>query len=149
MKQLTKGMYLEFPVANQHYVGHKNKYTYMSYRDESNTEPISKKAQDNLNHEGFIKYDLQKEQIVSKVSFGHTHAGGEVFYQQRDNSDPLSKEDDGYIMTVVHDWSNKQSQFRMWDSRKLGGPIYSFNKPVLIAPLKERVPFGFHTTFIG
>lgn len=88
----------------------------------------------------FLKYDTLEEKIVKIVPFGENCNGGEVYYQQRDGSDPLKDEDDGYLMTAVHDWKQNKAHFVMWDAKTL--------EPVLNAPLKERVPNGFHSTFV-
>lgn len=94
----------------------------------------------NLLFRGFLKYDCIEEKIVKKVSFGDTHTAGEVYYQQRDGSDPLKCEDDGYVMTLVHDWATDTSSFAMWDAQTL--------EPVVGAELNQRAPNGFHGTFV-
>lgn len=95
---------------------------------------------DNRFFSGFIKFDNYTDKIVQKVSFGDNHTGGEVYYQQRDNSNPLEDEDDGYLMTSVYDWKTSTSQFIMWDAKTL--------QVVLKVDLDTRVPFGFHSTFV-
>ena len=53
-----------------------------------------------------------------------------------------TEEDDGYLMTTLHDWTTDKSQFVMWDSKALK------DEPVFRANLQERVPNGFHSTFV-
>jgi len=74
------------------------------------------------------------------VPFGEGLNGGEVFYQQKDNSDPFKNEDDGYLMTSVHDWRTDKSHLMVWDAKSL--------EVVCKADLDERVPNGFHTFFV-
>ena len=83
---------------------------------------------------------MQEDKIVKMVSLGDTHTGGEVYYQQRDGSDPNVDEDDGYLMTFVYDWNANVSQFVMWDAKSL--------EVVVQADLAQRVPNGFHSTFV-
>ena len=50
-----------------------------------------------------------EDKIVKTVNFGETHTGGEIYYQQRDGSDPSKDEDDGYLMTTIHNWKTDKS----------------------------------------
>jgi len=43
------------------------------------------------------------------MSFGPNHSAGEVYFEPRDGVDPFAEEDDGYVMTVVHDWKANKS----------------------------------------
>lgn len=43
------------------------------------------------------------------MSFGPNHSAGEVYFEPRDGVDPIAEEDDGYVMTVVHDWKANKS----------------------------------------
>ena len=98
-------------------MGYKNRFAYLAFAD-----PEAAKLevnQDDLFLQGFIKYDLIEELVVAKVHFGATKSAGEVFYQQRDNTDPLNDEDNGYLMTAVFDAQTKTSEFVMWDSKDL------------------------------
>lgn len=66
---------------------------------------------------------------------------GEIFYQQRDNSDAaVNGEDDGYLMTCMHDWKQDKAQFVMWDAKTM--------KEVVRCNMKSRVPHGFHSYFV-
>ena len=80
------------------------------------------------------------------MSFGPNHSGGEVYFQPRDGVDLYKDEDDGYCMTVVHDWKLNQSQFVMWDSKKMNNE--GEDAEILRANLDYRVPYGFHSTFV-
>lgn len=104
------------------------------------TRPNTDLEKDNEYFTDLIKFDMQEDRIAEIISFGQSHIGGEVQFQQREGSDPLKDEDDGYIMTAVHNWKTNQSQFVMWDAKTC--------KVVLKADLDTRVPIGFHTTFV-
>lgn len=45
-------------------------------------------------------------------------------------------------MTFLYDWKKDASEFVMWDAKTMS------ETPVLRAPLKNRVPNGFHGNFI-
>ena len=101
IKVMLTDLQFEFPIVNQEFMWYKNRYAYLAFAD-----PEAAKLEvndDDLFLQGFIKYDLIEEKVVAKVHFGPTKSGGEVFYQQRDNTDPLTDEDNGYLMTAVFD----------------------------------------------
>ena len=137
---LIDGMGLEFPNLNQHYYGHKSRFCYLACRPRMQELPKSEVEIENVYFTGFIKFDQQEDKVVKQVSFGETHTGGELYYQQRDGSDPSKNEDDGYLMTTVHNWKTDKSQFVMWDAKTL--------QVVVKANLATRVPNGFHSTFV-
>lgn len=84
-------MEFEFPIVNQNFIGYKNQYAYLSYKEQ---DPKNCKVDsDDLILKGFIKYDLQEEKIVNKVDFGATKTAGEVFYQPKDNPDEFMQHD--------------------------------------------------------
>lgn len=45
-------------------------------------------------------------------------------------------------MSFVYNWETKTSDFVMWDAKTMN------NEPVFRAPMKIRVPNGFHSIFI-
>jgi carotenoid cleavage dioxygenase-like enzyme len=99
--------------------------------------PDIQAAKDSIFYAGFLKLDMKAEKVTKSVSFGETKTAGEVFFQKRDGA---TEEDDGYVMTFVYDWQSKQSSFMMWDARSL--------EIVVDAPLRDRVPHGFHGLFV-
>ena len=78
--------------------------------------------------------------MVNKFKFGPNKAAGEVFFHKRDNA---QSEDDGYLMSFVYDWEAKTSEFVMWDAKTMD------EVPVVAVKTKDRVPHGFHTTFVA
>lgn len=116
---LIENMYLEFPNLSQDYYGYKSRYCYIACRAPIDEWPATTAELDDMLYTGFIKYDTKEEKIVKIVPFGEHCVGAEVYYQQRDGSDPLKDEDDGYVMTAVHDWKNNKSHFVMWDAKTL------------------------------
>jgi carotenoid cleavage dioxygenase len=55
---LLEGMYMEFPILNQHYYGHKSRYLYLACRLQANDYvPEIEAEQENEFLSGFIKFD--------------------------------------------------------------------------------------------
>jgi len=77
--------------------------------------------------------------MVKIISYGPAHTAGEVYFQPRTGA---TQEDDGYLMTFVHDWTTNTSEFVMWDALTMQ------EEPVLRVALKRRVPYGFHSYFV-
>lgn len=127
-------------------IGKKNRYFYavvINYpENDPNFTPEEKKQADiNCYYNSVLKFDMQEEKMVKQTSFGPTHNGGECFYQQRDGSNPdVNGEDDGYLMTAVHDWKTNTSQLMMWDAKTM--------ECTMKADLKQNVPHGYHSYFV-
>ena len=138
--ELITDVNLEFPNLNQLYYGHKCRHLYLAWQPKQESLPTDPQHYDNLFFNGLLKFDMQQDKIVKKLSLGDTQTLGEIYYQQRDGSDPAVDEDDGYLMTFVHDWTTDSSQFVMWDAKTLDC--------ILKADLGVRVPNGFHGTFV-
>jgi len=139
-RYLIENLSVEFPVINQKLIGFKTKYAYISYLWKLENLPQDKAGQESIYFAGFLKYDLQKEEIVKKIDFGETKTAGEVFFSPRDGDD--RDEDDGYCMSFVYDWTTEKSEFVMWDAKTMD------ETPVLRAETNKRVPNGFHTFFV-
>lgn len=86
---LLEDMYMEFPNLNQEYYGYKSRYTYIAFRKRDETLSTDKIENDNYLYTGFFKYDMQDDKLVKEVSFGENCVGAEVYFEQRDGSDPL------------------------------------------------------------
>jgi len=146
-RRLLEDYYFEFPMVSPEVVGIKHRYAYLVKMLKE--VPKSKQGSDNCYFDGFIKYDLEQERIVKEVNFGPTHTAGEVIFRPRQTGlsekECLEKEDDGYLITTVHDWTTEKCELVVWDSKTLEED----DTPVLRAGLKQRVPNGFHSIFIS
>ena len=96
----------EFPTINLNYTGYKSRYCYMSFY--SKVIPKEQEGKDNMHFVGFVKFDLETEQVISTVNLKEHETTGEVFFHPRSNA---SDEDDGYLMAYVHNWKTNTSQF--------------------------------------
>ncbi|KAK9275551.1 hypothetical protein L1049_022818 [Liquidambar formosana] len=122
---------LDFAVINPAYTGRKNKYVYAGVGD-----PMPKIS-------GVVKLDVsegeRKECTVACRMFGPGCYGGEPFFVAREAG---GEEDDGYVVTYVHDEKAGESRFLVMDAMSPNLDI------VAAVKLPRRVPYGFHGLFV-
>ncbi|GAB2263832.1 hypothetical protein Droror1_Dr00025966 [Drosera rotundifolia] len=96
---------LEFPVINSTYVGKKNRYVYATI-----TDYVPRMT-------GVVKLDLEmaakggdveQDCVVARRNWGAGCYGGEVFFVARDEEGRSNVEDDGYLVSYVHDESKNE-----------------------------------------
>ncbi|XP_061365810.1 9-cis-epoxycarotenoid dioxygenase NCED1, chloroplastic-like [Gastrolobium bilobum] len=116
---------LEAGMVNRNKLGRKTQFAYLAL-----AEPWPKVS-------GFAKVDLFSGE-VKKYLYGEQRFGGEPLFLPRDpNSE---REDDGYILTFVHDEKEWKSELQIVNAMNL--------KLEASIKLPSRVPYGFHGTFI-
>lgn len=127
---------LDFGVLNPAYVGRKNRYVYTAIGD-----PMPKIS-------GVVKLDLsiadgdRRECTVASRMFGPGCYGGEPFFVAKDPEDINAEEDDGYVVSYVHDENTGESRFIVMDAKSPSLEI------VASVRLPHRVPYGFHGLFV-
>jgi carotenoid cleavage dioxygenase len=122
----------DFGRVNDKYVGSKAQFAYlMSLGGEGNSEePVYGKS--------LWKYDLATGQCWEH-HLGVTTRGGEpVFAPSSSNG----AEDEGYVMTIVHDTATEKSRLVIIDAQNFNGP------PVATIHLPQRVPYGAHGNWV-
>ncbi|PKA64118.1 putative carotenoid cleavage dioxygenase 4, chloroplastic [Apostasia shenzhenica] len=128
---------LDFGVIHPAYVGRRNRFAYMGVGD-----PMPKIS-------GFRKLDFslagrESDCVVAARNLGPGCFGGEPFFVpagSRSRSDQ-HEEDEGYVVSYVHDELDGQSKFVVMDARS---PELDVVAEVL---LPRRVPYGFHGLFL-
>jgi 8'-apo-carotenoid 13,14-cleaving dioxygenase len=92
---------------------------------------------------GFLPGATYKHDLVAGTTTAHDHGPG------RGSAEPVfvprpgaSAEDDGWLLSYVHDATRDASELVVLDARELARP------PVARVPLPQRVPFGFHGDFV-
>ncbi|MXO62008.1 carotenoid oxygenase family protein [Qipengyuania oceanensis] len=83
-----------------------------------------------------LKYDLHSGNCTPHFLGERVHGGEPTFVQTGEG------EDDGYVMTFVHDEESDRSHFVILDAKDFDGP------PVATIHLEERVPYGAHGNWI-
>ncbi|BFG28127.1 hypothetical protein CerSpe_144010 [Prunus speciosa] len=116
---------LEAGMVNWNRLGRKTRFAYLAI-----AEPWPKVS-------SFAKVDLSTGE-VKKFIYGDKKYGGEPFFVP--NAESGSSEDDGYIMTFVHDEKTWKSELHIVNAVNL--------KLEATVKLPSRVPYGFHGTFI-
>lgn len=123
---------LDFAVINPSYVGKKNKFVYAAIGD-----PMPKIS-------GVVKLDVSKKAkcTVACRMFGYGSYGGEPFFVAREPENPEAEEDDGYVVSFVHDEGKGESRFLVMDAKSPELEV------VAAVRLPWRVPYGFHGLFV-
>lgn len=127
---------LDFAVINPAYVGQKNKYVYAAVGD-----PMPKII-------GVVKLDVsvsegdRRDCIVASRMYGPRCFGGEPFFVAREPDNPETDEDDGFLVSYVHDENTGESRFLVMDAKSPNLDI------VAAVKLPRRVPYGFHGLFV-
>lgn len=68
--------------------------------------------------------------------------GGEPFFVAKEPDNPAAEEDDGYLVSYIHDENTNESKFIVMDTKSPNLEI------VAAVKLPGRVPYGFHGTFV-
>jgi 9-cis-epoxycarotenoid dioxygenase len=117
---------LEVGMVNSNLLGRKTRYAYLAV-----AEPWPKVS-------GFAKVDLATGELT-KFDYGEGRFGGEPCFVPMDPA--VSRgEDDGYILTFVHDEDAGTSELLVVNAADM--------RLEATIQLPSRVPYGFHGTFI-
>lgn len=127
---------LELGTINPNYAGKKIRYVYAALLAE-----IPRST-------GIVKLDLAKlnessnDCIVARHLYMQGCYGNEPCFvpRERGMDDPMAREDDGVLVTYVHDENKNQSWFLVIDALDL--------TTVAWVKLPGRVPYGFHGLFV-
>ena len=130
---LTVPIFCEFPEINNNFVGRKNKYVYASQIEDNS-----------LLMPSILKFDLETKEISKKLVLGKGLSTTSVTFVPKRNDFEFGKndeEDDGFLLTYVNNSTTNKSQTWVIDAKDL--------KPVAKVELEERVPAGFHGSWIS
>lgn len=84
----------------------------------------------------------RRDCIVASRMFGPGCFGGEPFFVSRQPDNLNAEEDDGYVVTYVHNENTGESRFLVMDAKSPNLDI------VAAVRLPRRVPYGFHGLFV-
>jgi carotenoid cleavage dioxygenase len=117
----------EFPRVDERIVGRPHRYGYTAAFGRSGPE-----------HRGLTKWDLQAGTSIGH-DFGPGRSSGEGVFVPRT---PDAAEDDGWVMSLVHDRATDRSELVVLDAQDFAGA------PVATVHLPVRVPYGFHGNWV-
>lgn len=119
----------EFPRVDDRVVGRPHRYGYATHFGIDD---------EGLHLGGLVKHDLRAGTSEAR-SFGRgTHASEGVFVPAADDAG----EDEGWVLTVVYDEGRDSSDLLVLDATEFSGT------PVATVHLPQRVPFGFHGSWV-
>ncbi|MBD2361364.1 carotenoid oxygenase family protein [Anabaena minutissima FACHB-250] len=121
----------EFPSINQQYLGRQNRYGY--------TAKMIPTGIPDFTFDGLLKYDFTSGESQLH-EFGLGRYGGEAVFVPCPNG---VKEDDGWLLTFVYDTAKKTSELIVVNAQGFT------DEPVARILLPQRVPYGFHGTWIS
>jgi carotenoid cleavage dioxygenase len=118
----------EFPRINETRIGRRHRYAYTTRTD----------FEDGFTVEGLVKHDHERGTSETATFGAGGRAGEPVFVPDPDGTD----EDDGWVLSVVYDPTRDGSDLYVLDATDFGG------RPVAKVTLPQRVPFGFHGSWV-
>lgn len=121
----------EFPSLNQQWIGQQNRYGYTA-RMVPGQIPL-------FTFDGLLKYDFTSGYSQSH-EFGLGRYGGEAVFVPRADG---VQEDDGWLLSFIYDTAKKTSELIVVNAQDLT------DEPVARILLPQRVPYGFHGTWIS
>lgn len=124
----------EFNKTNPLYHGVKSRYAYHQ------RIPLLTEGGHTLRFTGLVKYDNDSG-LAQQWDYGENVYGSEAPFAPRAGATASSVEDDGYVITLVTDANNWQSECLVFDAKDVPqGPIARVRLP-------HRVPAGFHASW--
>uniref|UniRef100_A0A7N0U015 Carotenoid cleavage dioxygenase 4 n=2 Tax=Kalanchoe fedtschenkoi TaxID=63787 RepID=A0A7N0U015_KALFE len=135
-RQPVSSKNLDFAVINPSYISKRNQYVYAAIGD-----PMPKIT-------GVVKLDVSMaernaEAVVGIRSFGEGCFGGEPFFVAKDPKNTEAEEDEGYLISYVHNERTGESRFLVMDAKSPSLEV------VAAVRLPARVPYGFHGLFVS
>ncbi len=121
---------MEFPRIDPAVAGQAYRYGYCTRLGDDPAQPSMP---------GLVKIDLARDEVV-RFDPGEGRACSEpVFVRATDGTG----EDEGWVLSVVHDAATDRSDLVVLDATSFAGP------PVATVHLPARVPFGFHGSWVA
>ncbi|KAL0447663.1 UNVERIFIED_CONTAM: putative carotenoid cleavage dioxygenase 4, chloroplastic [Sesamum latifolium] len=127
---------LDFGVINPAYAAKKNRYVYAATIESGMWV-------------GIVKLDLSLAVVdsndctVASRFYEPGWFGGEPFFVAREPNNPAADEDDGYLITYIHEENGEGAKFLVMDAKSPTLDIIATVK------LPRRVPYGFHGIFLS
>lgn len=121
---------VEFPRVNEQKTGRKMRY---GFAGKMSPHPMPL-------FEGLVKFDFEDNATPEIHYLGENRYCGEAVFAPREGG---TAEDDGWLLTFVHDENRNQSELLVVDAQQMT------NDPVARVIMPQRVPYGFHATWVS
>lgn len=129
----------EFPMANPLYLGRKSRFSFNQYLPLPREGSLSGRCQ---TFDALCKYDTEAG-TMQRYDYGDAVYGNEAPMAPRRGATADDPEDDGYVVTFTVDRKDWKSECLVFDARDVAmGPIARIKLP-------QRVPTGFHSTWVS
>jgi carotenoid cleavage dioxygenase len=119
----------EFPRVDERVIGRRHRYGYATHFGIDD---------EGIKLGGLVKHDLQSGTSEAREFGRGTHASEGVFVPASDHAG----EDEGWVLSVVYDEGRDASDLVVLDATDFAG------SPVATVRLPQRVPFGFHGSWV-
>jgi carotenoid cleavage dioxygenase len=119
----------EFPRVNENLLGRSTQYGYAAKLAKT-PSPL---------FDGVIKYDFNNGKSQTH-EYGKGRYGGETVFVPRPNA---TAEDDGWLLTYVYDTTEDSSELVVVNAQDVN------SEPVARVLIPQRVPYGFHGTWVS
>ncbi len=130
---LLCNIHCDFTRINEAYTCSRNRYVYGAIFHPNRP----------LTFEGVVKYDNDTGTSETFEYGPHRHGGEAVFAPRVTGQAEAQAEDDGYLLTFIHDENTDQSECLIIDAQDIAtGPVAT-----IIIP--HRVPYGFHAGWVA
>lgn len=132
----------DFPQVHPKYVTTGAQYCYLLGYDQSKEDKMCSIGA----AVGVVKFDMKEGRECGRIRFSDyavnpatsVHGGECIFIPRAD----ASLEDDGYLATIVYDYTKGKSALHVYDATSMS------SEPVAVVDAPLRVPSGFHATFV-
>jgi len=119
----------EFPMINDRFLGHCNRYAYEA------VIPYEIPA----TFDALVKVDVHTGDTLARHDYGPGRFASEAPFCERPGA---TAEDDGYVVSMVTDVERWASEVLVFDAEAID------QGPVCTLALPERIPAGFHSTWV-
>ena len=127
----------EFPTINRTLLGEQTRYAY--HQLIPLVDPEGGHAGRCQTFDALIKYDLG-DGSFERFDYGAGRCGTETHFAPRAGGS--AAEDDGYLVTFVHDRADWSSRCLIFDARDIR------QGPITVVRLPRRIPIGFHAMWV-
>ncbi|KAF8689841.1 hypothetical protein HU200_041472 [Digitaria exilis] len=137
---ISEDVAMDFPVINENFTGIRNKYGYTQVVDSVTASKTGLFKYKMIAKLHFDEPDKENKQIISVEYHAlqdRQFCSGVQFVAKKNGID----EDDGWVVTYVHDEGTNISQVHIIDAKKFS------DEAIAKITLPQRVPYGFHGNF--